>query len=157
MRLFILHTLISVLFLFLLGVDCYLWLWHSLDFSINWAATWQNQQRDCLVWSESSLSAWRKLGSLATHWTQAKTDQTGRMPRLIWVFAGGTVTSLLLSCRGPTVFLIEGLDYSVRLCILSLPWAFLLYYKLGEKSLIWVCSIISGMPRWFLNMLRMRP
>ena len=25
------------------------------------------------VWSESSLSAWRKLGSLATHWAQAKT------------------------------------------------------------------------------------
>ena len=25
------------------------------------------------VWSESSLSAWRKLGSLSTHWVQAKT------------------------------------------------------------------------------------
>ena len=25
------------------------------------------------VWSESSLSAWRKLGPLATHWAQAKT------------------------------------------------------------------------------------
>ena len=25
------------------------------------------------VWSESSLSAWRKLGSLATHWVQVKT------------------------------------------------------------------------------------
>ena len=24
------------------------------------------------VWSESSLSAWRKLGSVATHWAQAK-------------------------------------------------------------------------------------
>ena len=45
-----------------------------------WAVTWrQNQQTDgapsevsdqpgiCPVWSESSLSAWRKLGSLATH------------------------------------------------------------------------------------------
>ena len=30
------------------------------------------------VWLESWLSAWRKLGSLATHW--AKTDQTGRKP-----------------------------------------------------------------------------
>ena len=29
------------------------------------------------VWSESSLSAWRKLGSLAAHWAQAKT--------LIWL------------------------------------------------------------------------
>ena len=39
--------------------------------------------------SESSLSAWRKLGSLATHWAHSEdSDQTGRMPRLIWVFAG---------------------------------------------------------------------
>ena len=61
------------------------------------------------VWSESSLSAWRNLGSLATHWAQAKTlirlggcpgDQTGWMPRLIWVFAGRTLTLLVLSCRG---------------------------------------------------------
>ena len=41
------------------------------------------------VWSESSLSAWRKLGSLATHWAHSEdSDQTGRIPRLIWVFAG---------------------------------------------------------------------
>ena len=52
------------------------------------------------VWSESSLSAWRKLGSLATHWAPSKgSDQTGRMPRLIWVFVGHTVTFLVLSCR----------------------------------------------------------
>ena len=38
------------------------------------------------VSSESSLFAWRKLGSLATH--SEDSDQTGRMPRLIWVFAG---------------------------------------------------------------------
>ena len=43
------------------------------------------------VWSESSLSAWRKFGSLATHWVHSEdSDQTGRMPRLIWVFAGRT-------------------------------------------------------------------
>ena len=53
------------------------------------------------VWSESSLSAWRKLGSLATHWAHSEDpDQTGRMPRLIWVFAGCTATLLVLSCRG---------------------------------------------------------
>ena len=50
------------------------------------------------VWSESSLSAWRKLGSWAIHWAHYEdSDQTGRMPRLIWVFAGRTV---ILSCRG---------------------------------------------------------
>ena len=43
------------------------------------------------VWSESSLSAWRKLGSLATHWAQSEvSNQTRRMPRLIWVSAGRT-------------------------------------------------------------------
>ena len=36
------------------------------------------------VWSESSLSAWRKLGSLATHWAHSEdSDQTGRMPWLL--------------------------------------------------------------------------
>ena len=30
----------------------------------------------------------------------AKTDQTGRMPRLICVFAGHTLILLILSCRG---------------------------------------------------------
>ena len=45
----------------------------------------------CPVWSESSLSAWRMLGSLATHWVHSEdSDQTGRMPKLIWVFAGHT-------------------------------------------------------------------
>ena len=45
------------------------------------------------VWSESSMSAWRKLRSLATHWAQSEdSDQTGRMPWLIWVFAGRTQT-----------------------------------------------------------------
>ena len=53
------------------------------------------------VWSESSLSAWRNLGSLATHWAHGKnSDQTVRMPRLIWVFAGRTIIWLVLSCCG---------------------------------------------------------
>ena len=40
------------------------------------------------VWSESSLSAWRMLGSLATHWTLSEdSDQPGHPPSLIRVFA----------------------------------------------------------------------
>ena len=58
------------------------------------------------VWSESSLSAWRKLGSLATHWVQSEDcDQTGRIPRLIWVFAGRTLILLVLSCRSSIIFI----------------------------------------------------
>ena len=53
------------------------------------------------VWSESLLSAWSDLGSLATHWAHSEdSDQTGRMPRLIWVFAGRTVILLVFSWRG---------------------------------------------------------
>ena len=54
-------------------------------------------------WSESSLSAWRNLGSLATHWAHSKdSDQTWWMPKLICVFAGRTLI-LFLSCRGSLV------------------------------------------------------
>ena len=57
------------------------------------------------VWSESSLSAWRKLGTLATHWAHSgDSDQTGRMPRLIWVFPGRTVILLVLSWGGSILF-----------------------------------------------------
>ena len=57
------------------------------------------------VWSESSLSAWRNLGSLATHWAHSEdSDQTGRMPRLIWVFAVRTLILLVLSCRSSNDF-----------------------------------------------------
>ena len=50
------------------------------------------------VWSESSLSAWRKPGPLVTYWAHSEdSDQTGRMPRLIWVFAGRIATLLVLS------------------------------------------------------------
>ena len=57
--------------------------------------------RICPVWSESSLSAWRNIGASATHWAHSEDfDQTGRMPRLIWVFAGRTVILLVLSWGG---------------------------------------------------------
>ena len=57
------------------------------------------------VRSESSLSAWRNLGSLATRWAHSEdSDQTGWMPGLIWVFAGSTLILLVLSCRGSFMF-----------------------------------------------------
>ena len=42
-----------------------------------------------------------EIGPLATHWAHSEdSDQTGRMPRLIWVFAGRTATLLVLSRGG---------------------------------------------------------
>ena len=42
----------------------------------------------------------KSLGPKLPTERRAKTDQTGRMPRLIWVFAGRTVFLLVLSWRG---------------------------------------------------------
>ena len=57
------------------------------------------------VWSESSLSPWRNIKSLATHWAHSEdSDQTGHPPSLIRVFAGRTLVILLvLSCCGSCV------------------------------------------------------
>ena len=57
------------------------------------------------VWSESLLLTLWKLGSLACHWAHSvDSDQTVRMPRLIWVFAGRTVILLVLLWGGSYVF-----------------------------------------------------
>ena len=44
------------------------------------------------VWSMYSLSAWRNLGSLATHWIFSALRRLlwRRMARLIWIFVGHT-------------------------------------------------------------------
>ena len=56
------------------------------------------------VWSESSLCAqWVAKDPECFFMRTAKTDQTGRMPRLIWVFAGRTLAFLDLTCRGSFV------------------------------------------------------
>ena len=48
------------------------------------------------AWSESSLYAqWLAKGPRFLHASSEDRDQTGRMPRLIWVFAGHTHTSYL--------------------------------------------------------------
>ena len=51
------------------------------------------------VWSESSLSVWRSTEPFATHWAHSKNfDQTGRMPRLIWVFLNNLLKKMYLDC-----------------------------------------------------------
>ena len=70
---------------------------------------WASTQSD-----QSSLSAWRKLGSLATHWAHSEdSDQSGRMPRLIRVFAGHTVILLVLSWGGSNIWAISWLLQTV--------------------------------------------
>ena len=57
------------------------------------------------VWSESSLcTQWVAKDPSFLHAGSEDSDQTGRMPRLIWVFAGHTATLLVLSCRGSYIW-----------------------------------------------------
>ena len=56
------------------------------------------------VWSESSLCAqWVAKDTSFLHVDSEDSDQTGRMPRLIWVFAGRTAILLVLSCIKPSI------------------------------------------------------
>ena len=49
------------------------------------------------VWSESSLSTWRNFALLAIQTAPSEdSDQTARMRRLIWIFAGRTCLKLRL-------------------------------------------------------------
>ena len=52
-----------------------------------WASAQSNQSLRCALRTQAFMRT-------------AKTDQTGRVPRLIWVIAGRTATLLILSCRG---------------------------------------------------------
>ena len=70
------------------------------------------------IWSESSLSAWWNIKSLATHWAHSEdsehSEQTGRMPRLIWVFAWHTYHFV--------GFVVRRLKYKPKVSSLSGDW-----------------------------------
>ena len=56
------------------------------------------------IWTESSLCAeWLAKDPSNLHADSEDSDQTGRMHRLIWAFAGRTVTLSVLSCRGSSI------------------------------------------------------
>ena len=71
---------------------------------LTWTASWQNQQSECAhsenlqvslgirpVWTYSSLcTQWVAKDPSFLHADSKDSEQTGRMPRLIWVFAGRT-------------------------------------------------------------------
>ena len=99
-------------------------------------ATWQNQQNKCVpiktqislgirpAWSESSLcTQWVAKDLRFLHADSEDSDQTGRMPRLIWVFAGRTATLLVMSCRGSIkcVVIQIGMLIEISLCKESPP------------------------------------
>ena len=66
------------------------------------------------VWSESSLCAQCIVKDPSfLHADSEDTDQTGRMPRLIWVFAGHTLILLVLLCCGSFVYELVFMAFNV--------------------------------------------
>ena len=127
------------------------------------------------VWSESSLSAWRNTGSSATHWAHCKdSDQTGRMPKLIWVFAGrkdhfvgfvmrrlkcrkyGTkpTKNNLRTCEQIefcTKFSFFSNNYSTRSDSLAAMWmSWQLSHKLKSRKWHWRLVPLPGLTSWHL-------
>ena len=98
------------------------WCWYDLEFEPRHDKTNKVTVRPAKtqtslgirpVWSVSSRSAWRKLGSLATHWAHSEdSGQTGRMPRLICLLTGRTVILLVLSRGGSFVEVSSVICYS---------------------------------------------
>ena len=60
------------------------WSWKKKQISLTSGhPAWQNQQSECAPSKDPD-----QLRSLATHWVHSEnSDQTGQMPRLIWIFA----------------------------------------------------------------------
>ena len=75
------------------------------------------------VWSESSLCAkWVAKDISFLHADSKDSAQTGRMPRLISVFAWRTVILLVLSCRGPFFMILKELYLAYVGAINRLRW-----------------------------------
>ena len=71
------------------------------------------------VWSKFSLWAqWVAKDPSFLHADSEDSGQTGRMPRLIWVFAGLTLTLLVLS-RGGSILVLHKIRSVLRPCIVS--------------------------------------
>ena len=70
--------------------------WRNIMSLTRLRSAWASNQSD-----QSSLSARRNIWSLTTYWGHSKdSDQTGRMPKLIWVLTGRMVILLVWSRGG---------------------------------------------------------
>ena len=99
------------------------------------------------VWSESSLcTQWVAKDPSFLHVDSKDSDQTGRMPRLIWVLAGRTVTWLVLSCRG-------SYHEERNLCIVGLLISPMLMHSRGivlcrQRRLLWDWCGLLDVYKW---------
>ena len=99
------------------------------------------------IWPESSLCAqWVAKDPSFLQADNEDSDQRRRLPRLIWVFAGRTVTLLILSCRG---------SYAIWFsCIICMHFCLCMFafscchamvkntnYQVTDCSSVWISTI----------------
>ena len=108
----------------------------------------QRRLRSAWASAQSSLSAWRNLGSLASHWAHSEDSyQNGRMLRLIWVFAGHTLILLVLSCRAHLYVITAHMGLGIELKYLYSTFIIIytLYFSqcnMIQPSVVTTCYII---------------
>ena len=123
-----------------------------------------HQRRPRSAWtsakSESSLWAqWVAKDPSFLHVDREDSDQTGWMPRLIWVFAGRTLILLVLSCRSSyflcnthIVLLFYNFFPTVRLTALIPQWVLKLACKvLTSSPLLYLISKFNRSLWYFGN------
>ena len=127
-----------------------------------WAASWQNQQNGLRThwrlrsaWAsaqsdQSSLSAWKNLGSLTTHWAHSEdTDQTGRKTKSTRAASWQNQQNGMCAQRRLRV-------WSVLAVSMKKPWV--LSYPLsrpgwsesllGAHSFCWFCHVTAHLQLW---------
>ena len=77
-----------------------------------WASTQSDQSSLCAQWIAKDPSF--------LHAESKDSDQTGRIPRLIWVLAGGTLIVLVLSCHGSIILMSKQDKVTCITCISQL-------------------------------------
>ena len=108
----------------------------------------------CPVWSESSLCAqWVAKDPSFLHVGREDSDQTGQMPRLIWVFVGRTVTLLVLSCGG-SYLLTSDSNMTIRFSFINHVHHFLRTWdKTFRRTLKYIFKIFENMHKNIPNSL----
>ena len=87
------------------------------------------------VLSESSLCAQRVAKDPGfLHTDSEDSDQTGRMPKLIWVFAGRTLILLVLSYRGSNRLWLHGVGIYRLIHLLEATYRFWIWTGAQKKT-----------------------
>ena len=91
-----------------------------------------DQRHLCLSREMTKPTKW-----LFLHADSEDSDQTGRMPRLIWVFAGHTLIWLVLSCSGSSIVCFMSQS---KMMVMSKRWVNLTALFLGRLPKRLTCT-----------------